>query len=642
LDLISHGYSVPFRTEPPAGALDNNFSVKNDMAAAEEQVKDLLRQGVLERVPYKPHCINPLGLVTKLVNGTPKHRLIFDGSRLINDCVEPPTVKLAYLQKALLKIKKNQLLGVFDLKSCYFHIKIHPSQIKFFGIQFPIDGVPTFMVFKFLPFGLNSAVHCVTKLWKPLVAYFHAHDVPLSVYIDDGLFAADNPTRWNECREFVWDTIQKAGWTLECSKSDGPNMGSMSKQYLGFVVNSREMKVFLPQEKLTSLSHLIADFTLQQSCSVKQLAQILGKIVSCVPSHGPHARVCTRSGYRDLQAQVDLTGWKSQVSLSPSTIRELSFFRSILGPRNGYPLLHHLTDVRIDTFFPDPICKNPIIHQAKDNYDALIASDASGFKVACKWLEGVNHGGLSFVLSAEEKSYSSGERELLAMHKSFQHFHQVLQLRDLNLIWATDSENLVSFVSKGSTNPRIHDVIMDIYYLCHVMNCTIEPVHLLREDERIQQVDHLSKVQDTDNWSIDHHSFVKFDKTYHFTIDVFADRANKRVSRFISRTYDPQGWAVDAFANDWPGVAWVCPPTSLLARVANRIRKSQCEGVVVLPNWPASDFYNSFFGSALQIKPPFQLICEFNPYVIQNENARSTPLFGVTPFSFFALYFNTR
>jgi len=642
LDLIKHGYRVPFVSEPPSDDLDNNASVKNNLIIAEEQVKMLLQQGVLRKVSQKPHCVSPLGLVTKHVHGGIKHRLIFDGSRLVNDSVDPPLVKLAHLQKALLKIAPKQLLGVFDLKSCYFHVKIHPSQTTYFGVKLVLDGTLTYMVYDYLPFGLSSAVHCVTKLWKPLIAFFQQRNIPLSVYIDDGLFSADCADSWNSKRQFIWEIIAQAGWTIEVEKSDSVNNGSMSKQYLGFVVNTKDMKVFLPADKVAEIREMLDSFLRLRQCSAKKLAKVLGKVVSCIPSHGPFSRVCTRSGYRDMQMAVDRFGWTCQVNISEATIRELQLFADVLGSKNGFPIKHHLTDVRIDTLLQNPVCKKEILHQAQQNYDALVISDASDFKVSCKWLEGPCKDSLSFTLSSTEQCYSSGERELLAMLKSLRHFHAFLQLHGVNFLWATDSENLVSFIEKGSSKQRIHDKVVEIYSLCHIMNCTIEPIHLLRVDERIQAVDHLSKVRDSDNWSIDDFSFQKFHKIYDFTIDVFADATNNRLPLFISKNFELGCYAVDAFASEWPGIAWVCPPTTLLSRVATRIKNSYCEGLVLVPDWPASDFYNAFFGSDFSVKPPFQLVQTFTPYIFQNENARNTPLFGVTQFKFFALYFNTK
>jgi len=333
-------------------------------------------------------------------------------------------------------------------------------------------------------------------------------------------------------------------------------------------------------------------------------------------------------------------GWGSTVGISDSTVNELRLFLTILSPQNGYPVLNQLTDLRIETILPQPKCKSDIVRQSRGSYDAIVASDASDFKVSCKWLEG-NYNDVSFTLSESEKLTSSGERELLAMLKSLKHFDQVYNLTHTNLVWVTDSENLVSFINKGSSKVSIHAKVTEIYSLCHKMNCTIEPVHLLRTDERIQQVDELSKIRDTDNWSIDENSFRILHVQFNLFCDVFADANNKKLSVFISKNYEPNCWGVDAFSCVWPGVAYVCPPTTLLARVAKRIWNSQVQGIVILPNWPASDFFTAFFEKDYTVKPPFHLVKEFHPYIFQNEHARNTPLFGITAFSFFVLYFNT-
>lgn len=59
-------------------------------------------------VPGRKHYVN---------NVTMSNTVFF---RLINEHVDPPAVKLTHLQKAVSKLKPNVLLGVFDLRSCYF------------------------------------------------------------------------------------------------------------------------------------------------------------------------------------------------------------------------------------------------------------------------------------------------------------------------------------------------------------------------------------------------------------------------------------------------------------------------------------------------------------------------------------------
>jgi len=81
LDIVKNGYEVPFKSFPPEAEFPNNATVRDNLEAAQQLVKDYLAQKVLRIVEQKPRCVNPLGLVSKKVNGQIKYRLIFDGSR---------------------------------------------------------------------------------------------------------------------------------------------------------------------------------------------------------------------------------------------------------------------------------------------------------------------------------------------------------------------------------------------------------------------------------------------------------------------------------------------------------------------------------------------------------------------------------
>jgi len=402
------------------------------------------------------------------------------------------------------------------------------------------------------------------------------------------------------------------------------------------------MTLHLPPRKITKVKDLIESCINSTYVKAKFLAKVLGNVVACSLSHGPIARVCTRSGYCDL-AVTEEQGWNITLSVSRYTVDELRFFLHALELMNGMPIQSNLTDVRVDTFFPSPISKKDFEAQPRHPINASMASDASNFKVACKWLEKDKNKVWTFTLSELEAGCSSGERELLAVLKCLRHFQMTnpTLVEGLNFIWATDSENLVSFINKGSPKWYLQRKIFEIYQLCKSLKCTLEPLHLLREDERIKQVDGLSKYRDTDNWSIDAKSFEDLHKEFGFDTDAFADSNNARIRRFISKNFEPGSYAVDAFSNPWPGMVWVCPPTSLLKRVAKRIRLSPCKGVVLVPVWPASEFYNDFFSAHGTVKDPFVLIRYISPYIFQNENATDTALFGVTLFKFAVLYFNT-
>lgn len=170
----------------------------------------------------------------------------------------------------------------------------------------------------------------------------------------------------------------------------------------------------------------------------------------------------------------------------------------------------------------------------------------------------------------------------------------------------------------------------------------VQPIHLKREDPRIQLADAGSKTLDTDNWSVDQQSFDELDEQVKFDIDLFADAKNKKVKCFCSLYYDPLAHAVNAFSIPWGnlGYLWLCPPVSLLPAVFHRIMQSSCKGMLILPLWSTANFHNLFFDPQGDPRPPFCLARKWHPFIVQNENASDTALFGYTKFQFVALYFN--
>jgi len=205
----------------------------------------------------------------------------------------------------------------------------------------------------------------------------------------------------------------------------------------------------------------------------------------------------------------------------------------------------------------------------------------------------------------------------------------------------TDSTNVVAFIEKGSAKQHIQRIVFQIVQLLHESNNTLRIFHLYREDPRIQLVDGISKAKDTDNWSIDFEHFNSFHQQFKFHVDLFADKFNRRLTKFVTQFYCAEALAVDAFTIKWDKMVWICPPLSLLDRIHHRICNSVSEGVVIFPMWPAASYYCLFFGPNKEVKPPFQLVKYFRPYITQNENATATPLFGYVKFDFVALYFKT-
>ncbi len=636
-EILRRGYKIPFKSLPGKYEEPNNASVMKNPQIVAEIVLELKKQRIISFTDSKPFCVNPLGLVTRVIDGVVKHRLVFDASRWINLHTDPPAVKLVHLTRAIQMTEKGEFQSIFDLRSAYYHVKIAEEHIQYLGASVVIDGKQQYFVFKHLPFGLNSAVHAITKLWKPLVAYFHSEGIKFSIYIDDGRILAENQQDIEKKRQKVFEVVQKAGWQIAWDKSDGPLEGAQTKKYLGFLLNSDSMTVKYPQEKLSEVLNRIENHIKNYSIPVKQLASLLGKIISLSPSHGAIVRICTRSGYIMLETHVNQFGWVGQIVWSPETRKEFEFFLMNANKFNGAKMSNDLTDVSL-------LLENPrlkAISRVPKTISQIAVSDASNTKAVVKWLQGPLQGQTShFQFDLKESNSSSGERELLAILRFFQDTEASRNLKGSNVMWLTDSENVVSFITKGSPKAHIQEKVFEILSITSALDCVVSPVHLFREDERIKEADLLSKSKNSDNWSIDYLSFKKFDEDFNFELDLFADQNNARTKNFVSEFYHPNAIAVDAFTIPWLGMCWICPPTSLICRVVRRIKTSKCQGLLIIPDWPASDFYCEIFEKA-ELKPPFKFLQVFKPYIFQNEEARNTPLFGKTAFKFFAIYFDT-
>ena len=130
-------------------------------------------------------------------------------------------VTLAHFQRSLELTKQGDYQTKYDLKSAYHHIKISETQTKYLGFAIEKeDGSVEYYVFLYLAFGVASAVHAITKMFKPINAYFHSFGIRHSIYIDDGRALSDSPEQAEKTRKFICQTLLRAGWIVEAKKSD--------------------------------------------------------------------------------------------------------------------------------------------------------------------------------------------------------------------------------------------------------------------------------------------------------------------------------------------------------------------------------------------------------------------------------------
>lgn len=650
MEVLKEGYVIPFIKPPPVYEEQNNASAYQNMSFVYEAVADLKEMGIIKLVDKQPHCVSPLTVTKKTSSdGSTKKRLCWDGSRCVNLCIKEQKVTLAHLQRALDITRKLDFQVTYDLKAAYHHIKIHPSQIKYLGaaIKKP-EGGTQYFVFQFLPFGLCSAVHCITKLFKPINAYIHEKGIRHSVYLDDGRIVADTMSEAEKHRVFVYDVLKRAGWILEARKSDHEEDASQSKEYLGFIVDTNSMTVRLGESKKERILHQVLETIAHSSRPIlaRELAGTLGKIVATEPALGPVVVMAARASYIDLEKATQEKGWGIRLTMSQESLDGLRFFAENCSKFDNTPIRSAATEISVLSIIgpPSSFMKSSFVaNHVRTEEEKIWASDASGYATCAYSIKG-DHLYFRGLLNEKERGLSSGHRELLAVLRTLEFYERTGATNNsaTNVYWLTDSQNMVVFLTKGSGKSHIQKEVFRIMILCKRLNIKIIPIHLLREDPRIKIADDGSKTTDTDDWQVDNETFQKINQKYNFTLDLFASNRNTKCRKFYSNFYCLGTFGIDAFSHSWNDeVAWICPPIREVTRIVKRLKTSKVTGVLFVPEWKTADYWVEIFDADGKLLWPFNHVETCRPFIIQGTHDYRSPFVGRVKFNFLQVGFNS-
>jgi hypothetical protein len=410
------------------------------------------------------------------------------------------------------------------------------------------------------------------------------------------------------------------------------------------------MKVYLQPAKEAALRQVVSELIKFRDKKVKAkfLAKVLGKIISSSPGLGQIPLIFARLGYFALEKAVDANGWGTMVHISTDFCLSLNHFLDQINIFNGHPILHSANSVSLlallgppDKYFSSSFAPLHIPELPQE----IFASDASNIAVCTYSFQSESKFFFIGSLSEEASKLSSGHRELLAVKLSLQ-----AKLASsgawkswTNIFWLTDSENLVTFLTKGSTKIDIQQTILQVFILAKTLKIRILPIHLKRDDPRIGMADSGSRIRDSDDWSLDQFSFNQLNIQFGpFSLDVFADSSNAKTQRFFSDFRCPDTLGIDAFAHSWENEnVWICPPVSKILQAIRKIQISKVKGLLIVPNWKSADFYPFLFPRLGKQYWFVKQIKEIFPTINQNQRALS-PLNGKTQFSFLAVQINSR
>ena len=310
-----------------------------------------------------------------------------------------------------------------------------------------------------------------------------------------------------------------------------------------------------------SLKSQLSRVAAKGALKAKELASIIGKVISMSLAIGPVSRLMTRRMYALLNSR---TYWCRLLEISAEAKAEMHFWLNQVDHINGQEIWHSPSALRVV-------------------YSDASATGYGGFTVehGCH----IAHG----AWSDNQAAKSSTWRELRAVRMVLESL--IPKLKNECILWFSDNQNVVRIMEIGSKKPELQEEAFAIFSIAAQNLIRIEPQWIPRSEN--QQADYLSRLKDIDDWQIQPLIFSQLDGLWGpHTIDRFANQLNSQLARFNSRWWCPDTEAVDAFTCDWGGdINWVCPPPCLIPRCIRHAANTLAVGSLILPCWPSAPYW---------------------------------------------------
>ena len=506
MDWAENGYRVPLTAWPSHHLFArNNKSARDRPEFVTSQVKELLASGVLREAESRPLIINPFSAVY-----SNKWRLVFD-CRLLNELVVKRKVKLDDLREIPHIVDKNDYGFTVDLKSGYWQVPLREDQRTLFGCEWQGKYYEACV----LILGVSDAVFAFTQVVKPVTKYLRSHGFKVISYIDDfikfimGLQAAE------KARLFLLVTLAKCGWFLNRSKL--PPISQIPRA-LGLLVDTQKLMFFIPKPKMDDFFSKTRPILELDTILKKDLASVVGTLMSFIKALGPIVRLKTRALYSCIHEGN--FGWHQRIVLSDRAKLELHFWMENLAQLDGFPLENKHFSVT-PTYFK--------------------AGDASGTGCYLALVSGNQETLISKSFTQVQSLKSSTWRESFVIYSHYvsSPISALERFRDSRIRHYTDNRGVTSIFEIGSPNLELQVMAEEVYAVCKHLNITLEFVWQQRDSELMKRMDLGSRGPwgYHDEFTLD---FVTAQNVLQrgITLDGFASFRNRLCQKYFSRSFE--------------------------------------------------------------------------------------------------------
>lgn len=522
-------------------------------------IKNLLELGAIKPcLPKHSQFISKIFLAPKSNGG---HRFILN-LKPLNKFVEVAHFKMEDYRTASKLIPPNGYLATIDLKESYLLVPMAQEHRKY--LRFHVEDIDTqttkLYEFQAIPYGLSAAPRTFTKIIKEVITYLRNKGFRSVQYLDDILCIGDN---YLECLKNVKETLR----TLEClGFVVNYDKSSLEPQqcckFLGFVYNSTDMTLSLPDEKRNNIAHLVGKFSLLPSCTIREFAQLIGVLTAACPAvkYGwLYTKILERHKYLsllktdDFETKIklpsiileDLVWWKQNIYTTCTSLKTLQFKLEIFtdASRTGW----------------GAVCENSRING--------------------KW-------------KSDELQFHINYLELLAVFLAVKWFTR--NISDCAILLRVDNTTAISYVNRmgGVQFPHLNALSRRIWQWCEERKIWLFASYINTKDNR-EADEESRRINPDTEWELCNEAFnFIIQKLGQPEVDLFASRTNAKCENYLSWHPDPDAIAIDAFTINWDQkYFYAFPPFSLLLKCLQKILCDKATGILVFPIWPSQAWY---------------------------------------------------
>ena len=335
-------------------------------------------------------------------------------------------------------------------------------------------------------------------------------------------------------------------------------------QWLGFIWNSKDGSLAAAPHRVEKIIGSCNLLLSRDKCVVRELAGLVGMLISLIPVVGNCSRVATRCSQICI---ASAKSWDETCPISLQIKREILFWRDNINKLN-YRL---------------------IADQGPPKVLNIIEGDASSTGLGSI----LNRENLAArIFSQEERERHSTYRELANIHYSLLAFLPKIQNSSVKFL--VDSQAAAKIVETGSMKEELQWFATEIFHVCFANNISFRVEWIPREQNTMADwASREADLIDIEDWQITSNFFNILNSRYGpFSLDAFSNSYNKKCSRFYSLFFSPGCLGIDALTYDWKGEnVLLVPPVNAIGQALSHLKACQAKGVLVAPKWPSSYFW---------------------------------------------------